>query len=72
MGVIKDFFNRLFKKDDSTEWCLTYLDVNSFRRDRVMSLLKDSGLDVRPSSNSLLVKQEEFTQAMNVLKKHGY
>lgn len=72
MGAFQNFFNRLFEKNDSTEWCLTYIDVNSFRRDRVLHLLTDAGLDVRRSSDSLLVKQEQFSEAMNVLKQHGY
>lgn len=72
MGAIQDFFQRLFQKDDSAEWCTTYIDMNTFRRDRVINLLKDSGLEVRLYSHSVLVKQDEYGQAMSVLKEHGY
>jgi len=72
MGVFQDFFSRLFEKSDSTEWCTTYIDVNNFRRDRVKNLLQESGLVVRLSSHSVLVKQDEYSEAMSVLKKNGY
>lgn len=70
-----NFIKRIFQKkeqDPSTEWCMTYFDSNSFRRDRVMDFLKEAGIEVKPSANHLLVKQDQYNQAMDVLKKHGY
>lgn len=70
-----NFFMRLFQKDKldpSTEWCMTFFDSNPFRRDRVMGFLKEAGIDVKSSANHLLVKQDQYEQAMNVLKRLGY
>lgn len=66
------FFKRIFQRQESTLWCVTYIDTNTFRRDRVMVILKDAGIEVKPSTDHLLVKQNQYDHAMNVLKEHGY
>ncbi|MEW9668002.1 hypothetical protein [Ammoniphilus sp. 3BR4] len=68
-----NFLKRIFQKQDpSTLWCVTYIDTNTFRRDRVMAILKEAGVEVKPSADHLLVKQDHYDHAMSILKGHGY
>lgn len=68
------FLKRIFKKnqDPVNEWCITYIDINNFRRDRVMVILREAGIDVKSSKNHLLVTQSQYNEAMDVLRSHGY
>lgn len=68
------FFKRFFQQspNSSNQWCMTYMDSNSFRRARVTDILKDSGIEVIPSTDHILVKKDQHVQALNVLRSHGY
>jgi hypothetical protein len=57
---------------DTNGWTISYIDTNTFRRERVMAILQEAGIDVKSSSDHLLVKQEQYNEAMGVLKNHGY
>ncbi len=69
-----NFFRQFFQKDQdpSNPWCITYIDSNNFRRDRVMVILREAGIEVKPSEHHLLVKQDQYDLAMSKLKSHGY
>ncbi|RXT03721.1 hypothetical protein [Ammoniphilus sp. CFH 90114] len=66
---------RLWQKwdwDSSRLWCIIYIDSNTFRRDRVGEILRDAGVLVKSSEEHLFVTQEQYDQALVVLKHHGY
>jgi hypothetical protein len=67
MGFFGRFFQR--EEDSSGVWCIAFIDLNPFRRARMMDLLNEAGIEVKHSSTNLLVKRDQYDQAISLLRR---
>jgi hypothetical protein len=67
MGFFERFFQR--QEDSAGVWCIAFIDANPFRRARMMDMLNEAGIEVKPSSTNLLVKRDQYDQAISLLKR---